>query len=339
MIARTNEWTVGELAQQAGVSAGTLRHYHRLGILTPSRTTAAGYRLYTPRDRERLELIRALRGLDVDLAEITSLIRGAKTLRQIAELHLRTLELQLKSIGRRRAVLRVVLRDSAPPSLERLQRLQALSDYERREREIFLTAEMTRRIGALGPQRLPTEIFATALSTLPDAPTDEQVEAWLELAEMVSDPDFLSRYKTMPRGVPVQPPKSFAEWRRDTSRLYGPVVRAVEAGVRPRSDAARPIVQGWARLFRAQNMPLPSPERQRPGPRRGEPVMLDTFARHLLDHIAAHRDPSAERFWRLIAILNPSQARSPIAVAWPWLTEALTYIAERAAKATRKTAR
>ena len=47
------------------MSVQTLRHYDKLGLLTPERTTDAGYRLYSARDCLRLELIRTLRGVGV----------------------------------------------------------------------------------------------------------------------------------------------------------------------------------------------------------------------------------------------------------------------------------
>src|SRR5579862_7642442 len=119
--------SIGELARQVGVSAQTLRHYDELGILRPATTTHAGYRRYSESDRVRLELVRALRGLDFDLDTIARLLRGAANARAVTELHLRALDLQVKSLGRRRAVLRVLLRDGDDLSFERLQRLHVLA--------------------------------------------------------------------------------------------------------------------------------------------------------------------------------------------------------------------
>lgn len=42
------EWTVNELAERAGVSGRTLRHYHRIGLLLPDRVGSNGYRYYGP---------------------------------------------------------------------------------------------------------------------------------------------------------------------------------------------------------------------------------------------------------------------------------------------------
>ncbi|WP_235564540.1 MerR family transcriptional regulator [Modestobacter sp. Leaf380] len=47
--------TVGELARLAGVTVRTLHHYDRIGLLTPSGRTAAGYRVYDVTDVDRLQ--------------------------------------------------------------------------------------------------------------------------------------------------------------------------------------------------------------------------------------------------------------------------------------------
>jgi DNA-binding transcriptional MerR regulator len=56
--AATRTWTVGELADDLGVTTRTLRFYEAEGLVSPAR--AGGNRVYSPRDRARLTLI--LRG-------------------------------------------------------------------------------------------------------------------------------------------------------------------------------------------------------------------------------------------------------------------------------------
>src|SRR5690242_1423552 len=143
---RTGRLTIGALAKQAGVSAQTLRHYHKIGLLRPAETSVGGYRLYTEDDRARLELVRTLRALDLDLGTIARLLGGAATLRRVAELHLRTLDLHARVLARRRAVLRVLLRSDSAPTTERLARLHGLASFERFERERFIGDELGRRL-------------------------------------------------------------------------------------------------------------------------------------------------------------------------------------------------
>ncbi|MGC3956086.1 MAG: MerR family transcriptional regulator [Propionicimonas sp.] len=61
---------IGELAQRCGVSARMLRHYDRLGLVSPSRRTAGDYREYTEEDVHRLFQVEGLRSLGLSLPEI-----------------------------------------------------------------------------------------------------------------------------------------------------------------------------------------------------------------------------------------------------------------------------
>jgi MerR family transcriptional regulator, thiopeptide resistance regulator len=69
-----NEYTVGAVAELAGVSVRTLHHYDEIGLLEPSDRNAAGYRLYSPADLTRLQRILFYRELDFDLATIATML-------------------------------------------------------------------------------------------------------------------------------------------------------------------------------------------------------------------------------------------------------------------------
>lgn len=66
--------TVGEVAQRFGITVRTLHHYDDIGLLTPSRRGASGYRVYTPADLTRLSQIIVYRRLEFPLEEIASLL-------------------------------------------------------------------------------------------------------------------------------------------------------------------------------------------------------------------------------------------------------------------------
>jgi len=63
-------YTVGQLANLAGVSVRTLHHYDAIGLLSPSDRTAAGYRVYRHDDLEQLQQILLYRELDLPLDAI-----------------------------------------------------------------------------------------------------------------------------------------------------------------------------------------------------------------------------------------------------------------------------
>jgi MerR family transcriptional regulator, thiopeptide resistance regulator len=68
-------WKVGTLAQATGLTVRALHHYDHIGLLSPSRRTAAGHRLYTADDVARLYRIRLLRGLGFPLEQIAAALQ------------------------------------------------------------------------------------------------------------------------------------------------------------------------------------------------------------------------------------------------------------------------
>lgn len=68
--------TVKEVAELAGISVRTLHHYDEIGLLPPSSTSAAGYRLYSDDDLEMLQQILFYRELEVPLKTIKDIINS-----------------------------------------------------------------------------------------------------------------------------------------------------------------------------------------------------------------------------------------------------------------------
>ena len=68
---------VSEIARQAGVTAETVRHYTREGLLTPERHPENGYQLFDQRDLERLRFIQRARTLGFGVAEIRDILEHA----------------------------------------------------------------------------------------------------------------------------------------------------------------------------------------------------------------------------------------------------------------------
>lgn len=63
-------WTVGQVAERFAVTVRTLHHYDEVGLLRPTRRSAAGYRLYTDADITRLQHVIVYRRLGFTLDEI-----------------------------------------------------------------------------------------------------------------------------------------------------------------------------------------------------------------------------------------------------------------------------
>ncbi len=69
-------FSVSQTAEMVGMTAETLRHYDRIGLVRPGRTDEwTGYRYYTEQEIVILEIVRALRCMELPLAEIKRLLQ------------------------------------------------------------------------------------------------------------------------------------------------------------------------------------------------------------------------------------------------------------------------
>ncbi len=70
--------TANGLANRSGLSIYTVRHYTRIGLLTPKRDPLNNYRIYQPSDEIRLRFISTAKELGISLLEIAEILREAQ---------------------------------------------------------------------------------------------------------------------------------------------------------------------------------------------------------------------------------------------------------------------
>ncbi|GIW95550.1 MAG: heavy metal-responsive transcriptional regulator [Pirellulaceae bacterium] len=100
----TIRYTIGQLAQGAGVPISTVRYYERAGLLSPVDRTNANYRVYDEQSLERLQFIRAAQRTGFALDDVRQLLdlqdEGASACRDVQQI-----------IGSRLAEIEARLRD------------------------------------------------------------------------------------------------------------------------------------------------------------------------------------------------------------------------------------
>lgn len=108
----------GDLARLTGVSADTLRHYERLGILPTSQRTDGGYRRFPPSAVERVRLAQRALQLGFSLKELAEIFRtrdngGVPCHRvlHLTEEKLRSLGQQIEELRRTQAYMRSLVRE------------------------------------------------------------------------------------------------------------------------------------------------------------------------------------------------------------------------------------
>lgn len=180
-------YSIGEVARRTGLSVSAIRFYSDAGIVAPAEHTDAGYRRYDVGAIARLELIRTLRELDAGLDDIRKLLADEITLGDLATAHLAVVDRQLSRFRARRAVLRTIVKQrGTTEQVSLMHKLVTMSDDDREQLVDEFWTEVTAGLGIddfvdyLRPWR----------PRLPADPTSEQLEAWIELADLVQDGDF-----------------------------------------------------------------------------------------------------------------------------------------------------
>ena len=239
----TGLFTIGELARSTGLTVRTIRYWSDEGVLTPVTRSTGGYRLYDAESAARLELIRTLRELGLGLADVRRVLAGERTVAQVAAAHVVALDAQIRSLRVTRAVLSTVARrGSSAEETTLMNRLARLSAAERQRIVDEFVEEVFHGLDTADPWI--RERTRTIGVHLPDDPTPEQVDAWVELAELLQNPDFRAAMRRMiefnaaDRGPDT--PSGTSMWF--IRRMVDLVGAARERGVAPESPEADAVL-------------------------------------------------------------------------------------------------
>ena len=108
----------GQLARLTGVSADTLRHYERMGILPASQRTNGGYRIFPSSAVERVRLAQRALQLGFSLKELSEILRirddggiPCDRVLNVTEQKLRSIGQQIRELERTQDYLRKLVRE------------------------------------------------------------------------------------------------------------------------------------------------------------------------------------------------------------------------------------
>ncbi|HLB16352.1 MAG TPA: heavy metal-responsive transcriptional regulator [Burkholderiales bacterium] len=107
--------SIGTLAKDLGLGAGTLRYYERRGLLSPAQRTASGYRMYDRDAAQRLRFIRRAQALGFSLEEIAELLAlhdnphaSARRVKRLTEARITDLATRIRDLERMKQALEVL---------------------------------------------------------------------------------------------------------------------------------------------------------------------------------------------------------------------------------------
>ncbi|MFF3417319.1 MerR family transcriptional regulator [Streptomyces sp. NPDC002698] len=289
-------WSIGELAERAGVTVKTVRFYSDRGLLPEGARSSGGHRRYGPEALDRLHLIRSLRTLDLPVPEVERILDRDDTLEDVVAGQLRQIGSRLTALRWQEAALQL-LQDCAPG--ERAARLRLIGSVSVPPSTAPLARFWRRWLPPRLPARLVSAIVEHSVPQLPEGPTPAQVLAFTRLHAFVTAP--------CPGTDNGQP-----------------------AAHRP--DGGRPAVL-YDGLVEAYALASPQVRAER-SPRTGEAldcfVSADARSRDTRDTPAFRRglsgmlaaDPRIDHYWNLTAEITASPEPTPGAIH-DWLCAAL----------------
>ncbi|GHG32082.1 MerR family transcriptional regulator [Streptomyces albogriseolus] len=289
--------TIGELARATGLSVRTIRYWSDEGALPPATRSAGGYRLYDAGSFARLELVRTLRELGLGLTDVRRVLTGETTVAQVAAAHVAALDAQIRSLKVTRGVLSTVARrGSTAEETTLMNRLARLSAAERARILDDFTTEIFQGLDTADPDIRNRLRFAAA--DLPDDPTPDQVDAWVELVELIQEPEFRAAMRRMiefnaaDRGRDV--PTGSSLWFM--SRLIRSAGDALRDGVVPGTPRAAAVLRD---------------------------LIGDADPAAVLKRLQAVADPRLNRYRELSAVVNGWDRPSARTEEFGWVVAAL----------------
>lgn len=151
---------------------------------------------------------------------------------------------------------------------------------------------------------------------LPDDPSPEQVNAWVELAELVADEDFRQRVRSMVLAAPAQA----ARTAQASTQAQAATQAQAETASQAQPDQAVAEHVGQAA---AQGITPGSPEGKAVLDRIVPPGTPAAQRARLLEQLESFTDARVERYWQLLAIINGEPLPPSVVPGFEWLIAAL----------------
>lgn len=172
------EYTVKALAELAGISARTIRYYDQIHLLSPLRTSDAGYRYYGTEQVDRLQQILFYRELGLPLDEIASLLDDPGFDAQAAlQSHLDTLKQQRSRLDRLiQTVEKTILHNTGAINMTNQEKFEGFQQKRIRENEETYGAELRARYGNEKMDQFNAKMLALS---------PEEYELWNSLGEEI----------------------------------------------------------------------------------------------------------------------------------------------------------
>jgi TipAS antibiotic-recognition domain len=224
------------------------------------------------------------------------------------KLRLRALEAEIASQRRVASALRAALRspELTEADLRRFWTMTNLSRTERRNVIERFYRQVSQDV-RIDPEWMRQMIEAST-PELPDDPTPEQCDTWIELSAILDDPEFVATTRANAKEVWNRADFDLNAWQAAAEPFLAKARDAFERGFGPESEEARALAQEW--LETSARVMGRAPD--------------DDYKVWLRNRYAAH-DARAVRYWELVAIMKGQSPQTSPNREWTWVVGAMKH--------------
>jgi hypothetical protein len=245
---------------------------------------------------------------------------------EVAAAHVAVLDVQIRALRLRRAVLSTVARNGH--TIEETLIMNKLSQLSARERQQIIDDFVDGVFVGTNPDA-PGAGIARGMrqlpADLPDDPSPEQVSAWVELAELVADESFRQRARSMAlAGQNAAPPPAPGQ-----AEAPGQAPAPGQAAAPGQAEAPAQAQPGYQEVIQhagqavAEGTDPASPAGQAVLGRIVAPGTPADQRMAILRQLETFTDARVERYWQLLATLNGQPVPPSVVPAFDWLIAAL----------------
>lgn len=305
---RDTLYSIGELSRRTGLTVKTIRFYSDKGIVPPTDRSPAGYRLYGLDALARLDLARTLRDLGLDLATVRKVLDREASLSEVAQVHANALDVQIQTLRLRRAVLRAVAR-RGPTTME-MELMHRLATLCRAERHQLVSDFIDDAFRDLDDNPEFVALMRSLIPKLADDPAPEEVEAWVELAELCQNADLRIALRRTAANQAQEPSQQEVIALQDALNhaMSERFDEAVSAGILPAFAKDAPRAESLGALYGY-----------------AFECADDDLRRWLLARLQTTADPHTKRYWQLVATINGWPASPTLAPVYTWFATAFCH--------------
>ncbi|MFP5021993.1 MerR family transcriptional regulator [Pseudonocardia phyllosphaerae] len=289
------------MAERTGVPVRTIRFWSDEGLV-PSVRSSSGHRVYDAAAVARLDLVRTLRELGLGLDEVRAVLARRRGVGEVASAHVRALDGRIRELRAQRAVCVLLARSGDEPDARSVTLMNDLARLSAGERQALIddfVNEAFAGVDADAPGGWIANAMRSMPAELPDDPSPEQVQAWVELAELVRDPGFRARCREM--ATAGAGPGGHQERQLDPAAVAEHAGPAEAAGVDPGSAEAAAVLSR-----------IPGVDDLDAAGRTATAETIELFS-----------DRRVERYWALLGVVNGWAQREPVVPAFEWVAAAL----------------